>query len=114
MRRSAEDENCTLMFPGSTTCHADNRTTVLCHLRQFQGGGMGMKPDDFECVYGCFECHNILDGRTPRTFDDATFWQCIAWAIIRTQRRLYAKGLIQFTTNETRRKPVTKILPRTA
>lgn len=88
IRQSAAGENCTLMFPGSTTCHADNGTTVLCHLRMFHGGGMGMKPDDVECVYGCFECHNVLDGRAPRRFGDAEFWERIAWAIILTQRRL--------------------------
>lgn len=74
-----------------------------------------MKPNDFEIVYGCFDCHNVLDGRAPRRFDDATFWRRIAFAMSLTQMRLYRKGLIQFHESKSRAQPVlSKVLPRRA
>lgn len=94
-RRSAAGKECTLLFPG---CTNDRETVVLCHLRMFHGGGMGLKPSDAEAVYGCSKCHDVLDGRVPWLLDDATFnfWEAIARAIVRTQRVMRASGVLVF------------------
>lgn len=94
-RRSAAGEDCTLMFPG---CRNDHETVVLCHLRIFGGGGIGMKPSDAEAVFACAHCHDRLDGRVgwlqhEEGFD---FWEAIARALVRTHRRMRAKGALIF------------------
>ena len=90
-RQSARDQDCTLQFPG---CQNARETVVLCHLRMFGGGGMGIKPDDAEAVYGCDHCHSILDGRAQQF--GAMSWEAIVWAIVRTHRAMRANGVLIF------------------
>ena len=61
IRRAAKDQECTLRFP--QVCNYDTSTTVLCHRN---GAGMGMKSSDTDAVFGCFACHQVLDGHAPR------------------------------------------------
>lgn len=85
-RKAAKGQDCCVRFYG---CQNDTATTVLAHLRMFGGGGMGTKPPDSEAVHACAYCHDVLDGRIPwiqTDNDNWTWWQCIAWAIIRTIR----------------------------
>jgi hypothetical protein len=98
-RRSAAGEECTLNFPG---CMHDRETVVLCHLRQFGGGGTSLKPPDNEAVYGCMRCHDIVDGRVPWILgaEDFDFWKAIAFAIVKTQRRMRAKGVLVYKGEE--------------
>lgn len=64
IRQAARGQACTLELPGC--CH-DPATVVWCHSNRSQDGkGMGIKARDEEGCFGCFHCHNILDGRTPR------------------------------------------------
>ena len=58
-RKAARGQDCCIRFPG---CPNDTATTQMCHLRMFNGGGMGKKPPDDEGVYGDHYCHDILDG----------------------------------------------------
>lgn len=97
--RSAQGQDCTLQFPG---CQNARETVVLCHLRMFSGGGMGLKPSNLESCYGCMLCHDILDGRTPWILTDDVFnwWEAIARAIIRTQRVMRANGILVFKGEE--------------
>jgi hypothetical protein len=98
-RRSAAGQDCTLMFPG---CTNDTETVVLCHIRQFGGGGTALKPPENESCYGCHRCHDILDGRAPWILDGETFdfWRAIAFAIVRTQRVMRAAGVLVFKGEE--------------
>lgn len=41
------------------TCTGRTDTTVLCHLN---GAGMGRKHDDLLAAWGCFHCHQWVDG----------------------------------------------------
>lgn len=93
-RAGARDRDCTLMYRG---CVNDTTTVVLCHLRQFSGGGTGVKPDDTEAVYGCHYCHDILDGRREKpniwtVYKDDS--EIILWALIRTHRVMRADGIL--------------------
>ena len=86
-RKAARGQDCCVRFHG---CPNDTATTVLAHLRMFGGGGMGVKPPDDEAVFACAHCHDVLDGRIPWVQapigDRWSWWEYIAWAIIRTIR----------------------------
>lgn len=63
IRDSAMDERCTLRF--ELICNHDSSTVVYCHSNFLvDGKGMGLKAK--RGCYGCFACHNVLDGRAPR------------------------------------------------
>lgn len=92
-RANARGQDCTLRLPG---CQNDTATVVLCHLRQFNGGGMGCKPPDVEGVFACAHCHSILDGRSrliPELQPELN-WERIAWALIRTLRAQREAGVL--------------------
>lgn len=94
-RKSAKGMPCTLRFPG---CYPgpDNENVVLCHLRQFDGGGTGLKPPDGEAVFGCAHCHAIEDGRANPVvpFTPEYHWERIARALIETHRLQRAAGVL--------------------
>jgi hypothetical protein len=94
-RKAAKGQDCTLMLPG---CTNQTDTVVLCHLREFGGGGMGCKPHDSEAVLGCAWCHAVIDGRQ----EPAPVWTLgdIAWALIRTLRAQRAAGVLIFKGEE--------------
>lgn len=101
-RKSAKGMPCTLRYPG---CYPgpDNENVVLCHLRQFGGGGTGLKPPDGEAVYGCTNCHDLLDGRKPMTGIQAapiSGWERIARALIETHRLQRAAGVLIYKGEE--------------
>lgn len=54
-------QRCYLGFPWH--CSGDPATVVPCHLRIGNVAGTGQKPPPLCCVPGCFNCHNVLDGR---------------------------------------------------
>lgn len=87
-RANAKGQPCTLQLPG---CYPgpDNEQVQLCHLRMFSGGGTGLKPHDAEAVFGCTHCHDLIDGRRhliPELREQVSFFERIAWALIRTGR----------------------------
>lgn len=91
IRQSAQGEPCQVRVPG--VCNGNPETVVLAHLN---GGGMGMKASDHEAAYACSACHNWLDGG----FAEAGYNREVRdlWhlqAVIRTQRILIEKGLIE-------------------
>lgn len=86
IRQSARGEDCALRGP---TCSYDPSTTVLAHLRFFNAAGVGQKPHDFHAVYACHSCHAAMDRRSG-----LIGWDDILRALMETQSKLYAKGLI--------------------
>lgn len=95
IRDSARDENCTLMIEPGLVCRNRTDTVVYCHSNKLvDGKGSGLKAK-IGC-YGCFECHNVLDGRSPppagMTYEDVLerFYQ----ACEKTRQILTTKGLI--------------------
>ena len=89
LRRSARNEPCTLNIAG--VCNYDPATVVLCHIRDFHGGGTGLKPSDLSAVFGCLHCHTHLDQHKVKG-EDRYFY--IARAIVRTHERMVEKGLL--------------------
>ena len=62
--KSARGEDCQIRLPG---CNGGGETTVLCHLPDGSGTGkVGGKSKDVHSTYGCYSCHQIIDGHKPR------------------------------------------------
>jgi hypothetical protein len=98
IRASAKGETCTFNLPG--ICNFNPETVVLCHAPH-PDKGMGIKSPDTWAAYGCSSCHDVMDGRTSGFFVEHEFvtlrlQKVMAWypAILETQRRLIAKGLM--------------------
>lgn len=90
IRASAREQTCTLRSPA---CNGRLDTTVLCHLRMFGSAGIAHKPHDFHAVYACSDCHRLLDSRDWMT-TGAIGFEDVLRALMETQRRLYAAGLL--------------------
>lgn len=82
--KSARGETCTLRQLG---CKWDSETVVLCHLNTpFKG--MAIKSPDIFAVYGCHNCHQLLDSGKVSKADQLH-------ALFLTQKKLMDKGLIK-------------------
>lgn len=92
IRASAKDEECTLRF---SCCNLRTDTTVLCHRN---GAGGGMKAPDTDAAYGCYACHQVLDGhaKRPEGFTREAMLARFDEAVRLTHYRLAVKGLIRF------------------
>ena len=96
-RKSAKGKDCTLCLPG---CRNDAETVVLCHLRMFGGGGMGLKPSDLESAYGCFDCHQAIDSRDKCPVPKPELYEYLIRALIRTHRIMRAEGILMMEGSE--------------
>ena len=97
-RKNARGQDCTVCFPG---CPNDRDTTVLCHLRMFNGGGTGIKPHDSEAVFADDYCHGRLDGRVPLWLEPhESRFDYIAHALIRTLRAQRDAGVLLYKGEE--------------
>ena len=89
---SARGRDCTLRLPG--VCNFNPETVVFCHIPTVQMGGMGCKNHDFFGVYGCSNCHDVIDGRKNHQFDKDYLLRCIIDALCETQGIMFKEGLI--------------------
>jgi hypothetical protein len=88
---SAKGEDCTLRIAG--VCNFDPKTTVFAHMN---GGGMGYKHHDIHGCYACSDCHDWLDSRVAyHSVEDYMKKAEFNRAMIETQNKLIAKGLIK-------------------
>ena len=93
---SARDEMCQIRIPG--VCSHDPATTVLCHMNGSAAGkGLWQKAKDYLGAYGCYKCHQMVDGAVPpphgMTRDDIKLM--FAEGVFRTQIILEKKGLLK-------------------
>ncbi|MFM0958006.1 DUF1364 domain-containing protein [Yersinia enterocolitica] len=91
LRDSARGQCCTLQIPG--ICNGNPETTVLCHLPS-STHGMGYKSDDFWAVFGCSDCHDVIDGRVPYDWRVGERDELLLQAIHDTQKIWINEGLI--------------------
>lgn len=85
VRKSAEDETCTLRLQG--ICDNDPSKVMLCHVNSFRKG-IGNKSHDIHGYYGCYSCHMKEQAYEVDASD-------ILRALLETQDRLIQKGLIE-------------------
>ena len=62
LEKLARGQQCYMRLPG--VCNGDPETTVLCHIRRGNLGGIELKPAPVCAVPMCFDCHNAYDSRT--------------------------------------------------
>jgi len=99
--QSAQGQPCSLRIASfvGRKC-SGNDTTVGCHLPVF-GRGVGTKATDLAVAYGCFECHNILDGRDQNALAlirdryPTAFMERLLLGLVETHARLVAMGIIE-------------------
>lgn len=88
IRRSARGEGCSLRLGNCSS----NETVVLCHIGRDKG--VGMKCGDHFAVYGCSNCHDIIDGRAKSDFTKDQINTEKLRALEETQKKLIEKGLL--------------------
>jgi len=86
--KAARGRDCQVRIPGH--CNGNPETVVLAHYRMAGTCGTGYKPNDLQAAWACSGCHDAIDGRTdvPWGFED------LLRALLKTQVRLHAKGLL--------------------
>lgn len=76
-------------------CNGNPETVVLCHIG-CEDKGWSIKSPDWWAVYGCSDCHNIID---DKVFHKDIDWQAKHMAqmraLYRTHKRMIEKGLIK-------------------
>ncbi|QDQ25307.1 DUF1364 domain-containing protein [Chitinimonas arctica] len=92
LRGSAQGEDCTFQIAG--ICQGRTDTVVLCHLPD-ESHGMGLKADDISAAFGCWECHDVVDGRVRHAFAPGEKDWYLRRAQSRTLRRWVALGLVK-------------------
>jgi len=85
--KSAKGEDCAFRFLG--ICNFNPETTVFCHINT-KYKGIGIKSPPIFGAYGCSSCHDALDGRSNKLFNNSDVMD----AMIETQYKLMEKGLI--------------------
>lgn len=86
--KSARGEDCTLLLGDCSS----NETVVLCHIGKNRG--MGYKCGDHFAVYGCSNCHKIIDRQVNSEFTGVELLAIKLIALERTQQKLIDKGLL--------------------
>lgn len=97
LRKSAEGEGCTFNVAG--VCNYDNATVALTHMRWLGDCGGSFKPTDLQAAYGCSECNRWTDSPSVIETRDRAAYEALRnfyalRALVRTQLRMVAKGLI--------------------
>ena len=90
LRDSARGEECTLQIV--PYCNNNPETVVLCHIGS---SGMGMKAPDWQAVYGCSDCHDVIDHRVKTDFHPLDIRNIMLAAQHKTWARMIDKGLIK-------------------
>lgn len=89
--KSARGEECTLMiYP---YCNGNPETTVLCHIKSDRKG-WGIKSRDYEGVFACSTCHDIIDKRRYVDIDESEIQKCIIRGLFKTWGRWIEMGVI--------------------
>ena len=91
LTKSARGEECTLQI--HPYCNGNPETVVLCHLPS--GSGMGQKSPDWFAVYGCSDCHDVIDYRIKHDIPIENIALAQRWGLYRTWERMIEKGLIK-------------------
>ena len=90
--KSARGEECTLMiYP---YCSGDIEKTVLCHIN-CEDKGTSIKSPDFFAVFGCSDCHDIIDGKRQVELSKVEIIKCIQRGLYRTWKRWIELGVVK-------------------
>lgn len=96
----AKGRMCQIRVPNQ--CLASTETVVLCHYRITGLSGMSLKSPDWCAAYGCFRCHDIVDGRAgswvefPKWSRDLMLLE----GVVRTQAILFEEGVLRVAASK--------------
>jgi hypothetical protein len=94
LRRSARGKMCTLQI--HPYCNSNPETVVLCHIGSVSKG-VALKSHDHFGVYGCSDCHDVIDGRKKTGLLKEEILRCQMRALERTWSIMISEGLIKIT-----------------
>lgn len=92
LRASAKGEQCMIRVP--TVCNYDSQTTVWCHVRMIGISGAGLKVPDLLGAYGCFKCHEAVDGRAKTPYSRSELRLMLLEGAMRTLNKLIKRGQV--------------------
>jgi hypothetical protein len=92
LRKLAKGQQCLIRVPGY--CTHTPETVVLCHYRLTGISGAGMKSPDLIAAYGCFGCHDVVDGRQKCSWSRQELLLMLAEGVFRTQLVLLERGIL--------------------
>jgi len=93
LRDMARGRECLIRVP--LHCIGGTETVVLCHYRIAGMSGMGLKSPDWCGAYGCYACHQIVDGQRNSTFTADERELMLVNGVIRTLAMLIEEGRIK-------------------
>lgn len=93
LRKQARGRECQIRVPGHC-CH-DPSKVVGCHVRLIGLSGMGVKSPDIFCAWGCYACHQIVDGQRNSEYSYDERRLMLLEGMVRTQNILLREGLIR-------------------
>ena len=85
LTRLARGQECQIRLPG--ICNGYPATVVACHFRLSGLSGIGKKPPDIFCAWGCSACHAYVDSHK-----DAETQLAFAHGCFRTMALLHKRG----------------------
>lgn len=86
----ARGRPCQIRVPAH--CLGGTETTVACHVRMIGISGMGIKAPSLFCAWGCFACHQIVDGQRKSEFSYEERRLMLLEGMLRTQDILLREG----------------------
>lgn len=94
LRKLARGRECEIRVPGR--CNRDSSTVVLCHCRMSGMSGMSIKAPDWLGAFGCFNCHQIVDGQAGGWVEYPQWYRdlLLADGVMRTLSILIDEGVI--------------------
>lgn len=90
---SARGRECQIRVPFA--CLRTTDTTVACHVRMADISGMSLKAPDIFIAFGCFACHEVVDGRRKTDYTPEQRRTMLLEGMMRTQAILWREGLIR-------------------
>lgn len=94
LTKLAKGEACLIRVPGY--CSFNPETTVGCHVRLAGVSGAGMKSPDCCIAFGCFECHQVVDGQRKSEFSYEERRLMLLEGMVRTQARMVELGKLKW------------------
>ncbi len=92
---SARGRDCTIRVPHTCAPGPENETVVGCHVRMSGVSGYGLKAPDCLIAFGCFACHQVVDGQVPSEFSYEQRRLMLLEGMARTQAILWKEGILR-------------------
>lgn len=95
LRKQAKGRPCLIRVPHVCAPGPDNETVVGCHVRLIGVSGNGLKAPDLFIAFGCYQCHQVVDGQVPSEYSYDERRLMLLEGMVRTQEILLREGAIR-------------------